>query len=96
MPDTLDPILPVEMAEEISEMSNLPCRWHQFPLTLEFAITNYKYQGSTLTNLNIDLKVPSQRGLSEHKKWTSVNVQLGRLKSLSGVWLRELIILADV
>jgi hypothetical protein len=84
------------MTGEISEMSNLPFRRHQVPLTLGFAITDYKCQGSTFVNLIVDLKFPAQRGLSEHQKWTSINVQLGRLKTLSGVWLREPITLADV
>jgi hypothetical protein len=96
LPETLVPILPIEMTGEISEMSNLPFRRHQVPLTLGFAITDYKCQGSTFVNLIVDLKFPAQRGLSEHKKWTSINVQLGRLRSLSGVWLREPITLSDV
>lgn len=96
LPETLVPILPTEMAGEISEMSDLPFRRHQVPLTLGFAITDYKCQGSTFVNLILDLKFPAQRGLSEHKKWTSVNVQLGRLRSLAGVWLREPITLADI
>jgi hypothetical protein len=75
-------------------MSDLSFRRHQVPLTLRFAITDYKCQGSTFVNLIVDLKFPAQRGLSEHKKWTSINVQLGRLRSLSGVWLREPITLA--
>jgi hypothetical protein len=96
LPVGLVPILPIEMTGEISEISNLPFHRHQVPLTLGFAITDYKCQGSTFVNLIVDLKFPAQRGLSEHKKWTSINVQLGRLRSLSGVWLREPITLADV
>jgi hypothetical protein len=84
------------MTGEISEMSKLPFRRYQVPVTLGFAITDYKCQGSTFVNLILDLKFPTQRGLSEHKKWTSINVQLGRLRSLSGVWLREAITLADI
>jgi hypothetical protein len=84
------------MTGEIPEMSNLPFRRYQIPITLGFAITDYKCQGSTFDNLIVDLKFPIQRGLSEHKKWTSINVQLGRLRSLSGVWLREPITLADI
>jgi hypothetical protein len=96
LPEKLVPILPIEMTGEISEMSDLPFRRHQVPLTLGFATTDYKCQGSTFDNLIVDLKFPPQRGLSEHKKWTSINVQLGRLRSLSGVWLREPITLADI
>jgi hypothetical protein len=65
-------------------------------MTLGFAFTDYKCQGCTFHSLIVDLKFPPQRGLSEHKKWTSINVQLGRLRSLSGVWLREPITLADL
>ena len=43
LPETLVPILPIERTGEISEMSNLPFHWHQVPLTLGFAITDYKY-----------------------------------------------------
>jgi hypothetical protein len=84
------------MTGEISEMSNLPFHRHQVPVTLGFAITDFKCQGSTFINLIIDLKFTAQRGLSERNKWTSINVQLERLMSLSGVWLREPITLADV
>jgi hypothetical protein len=84
------------MTGEIAEMLNLPFRRHQVPVTLGFAITDYKCQGSTFINLILDLKFPSRRGLSGHTKWTSINVQLGRLKSLAGVWLREPITLADI
>lgn len=96
VPDTLVPILPSEMEGEIADMGRLPFYRHQVPVTLGFAVTDYKCQGSTFENLILDLHFPPQRGLSEHQKWTSINVQLGRLKSLSGVWLREPITLADV
>ncbi|KAH6719516.1 hypothetical protein BKA61DRAFT_653041 [Leptodontidium sp. MPI-SDFR-AT-0119] len=96
IPSTLVPILLIEMTGEISELSNLAFRRYQVPMTLGFAFTDYKCQGCTFNSLIIDLKFPPQRGLSEHKKWTSINVQLGRLRSLSGVWLREPITLADL
>ncbi|CZR69862.1 uncharacterized protein PAC_19762 [Phialocephala subalpina] len=65
-------------------------------LDVNVQVTDYKCQGSTFDNLIVDLRFQSQRGLSEHQKWTSINVQLGRLRSLAGVWLREPITLADV
>jgi len=86
----------MEMTGQISEMADLPFRRHQVPLTLGFAVTDYKCQGSTFDNFIIDSKFQTQRGLSEHQKWTSINVQLGRLRSLASVWLREPITLADV
>ena len=58
LPETLVPILPIEMTGEIPEMSDLPFRRHQVPVTLGFAITDYKCQGSTFTNLIVDLKFP--------------------------------------
>jgi hypothetical protein len=96
LPDTLVPIFPVQMRGEIPSMSGLPFNRHQVPLTLGFAITDYKCQGSTFTSLVLDLRFPGQRGVDQHKKWTSLNVQLGRLKTLSGVWLREPITLTVV
>jgi hypothetical protein len=96
LPKTLVPTLPIEMTGEISELSDLPFHRHQVPVTLGFAITDYKCQGSMFTNLIVDLKFTSQRGLGDHKRWTSINVQPGRLRSLSGVWLRESIMLADI
>jgi len=96
LPDALVPIFPVQMRGEIPSMSELPFNQHQVPLTLGFAITDYKCQGSTFTSLVLDLRFPRQRGVDQHKKWTSMNVQLGRLRTLSRVWLREPITLADV
>jgi len=81
------PIFPVQMRGEIPSMSGLPFNRHQVPLTLGFAITDYKCQGSTFTRLVLDLRFLGQRGIDQHKKWTSLNIQLGRLRSLSGVWL---------
>ena len=69
---------------------------HQVPLTLGFAFTDYKSQGSTFTGLILDLLFGKQRGVYQHGKWTSINVQLGRVKTLSGVWLREPVTLEDV
>lgn len=42
LPETLVPILPIEMTGTIPEMSNLPFRRYQIPVTLGFAITDYK------------------------------------------------------
>jgi hypothetical protein len=94
--DALLPIFPVQMRGEIPGMSGLPFNRYQVPLTLGFAITDYKCQGRTFTSLILDLRFHAQRGLDQHKKWTSFNVQLGRLRTLSGVWLREPITLEDV
>ena len=69
---------------------------HQVPLTLGFAFMDYKSQGSTFSSLILDLLFGKQRGVDQHRKWTSINVQLGRVKSFSGVWLREPITLKDI
>jgi hypothetical protein len=56
LPETLVPILPIEMTGEIAEMLNLLFRRYQVLLILGFAITDYKCQGSTFANLILDLK----------------------------------------
>ncbi|KIM92624.1 hypothetical protein OIDMADRAFT_62391 [Oidiodendron maius Zn] len=66
------------------------------PLTLGFVFTDYKSQGSTFTSLILYLLFGRQRGVDQHGKWTSISVQLRRVKSLSGVWLREPITLEDI
>jgi len=65
-------------------------------LTLGFAFTDYKSQGSAFTSFILDLVFGKQRDVDQHGKWTLFNVQLGRVKTLSGVWLREPIMLEDV
>lgn len=84
------------MSGRIPDIPGLLFYRHQVPLTLAFAITDYKSQGSTFTSLILDLLFGKQRGVDQHGKWTSINVQLGRVKTLSGVWLREPISLEDV
>lgn len=59
----------------------------QVPVTPAFSITDYKAQGQTYDAACLDLKKASHS--SSHKSYTSVVVQLGRLRSLKGVWLRE-------
>jgi len=68
LPKTLVPILPTEMTGEIAEMPGLLFRRHQVLLTLGFAITDYKCQGSIFINLIVDLKFSPRRGLSSYKK----------------------------
>jgi hypothetical protein len=96
IPDGLVPIFPVQMKGQIPSMPGLSFYRHQVPLTLGFAFTDYKSQGSTFVSLILDLLFGKQRGVDQHGKWTSINVQLGRVKSLSGVWLREPVTLEDV
>ena len=95
-PDGLVPVFLIQMRGQIPSMPGLFFYRHQVPLTLGFAFTDYKSQGSTFTSLILDLLFGKQRGVDQHGKWTSINVQLGRVKTLSGVWLREPITLEDV
>jgi hypothetical protein len=53
LPDTLVPILPIEMEEEVAGISDLPFYRHQVPVTLSFVIMNYKCRGSTFLSLGI-------------------------------------------
>ena len=70
-------------------------------IALGFAITDFKSQGKSVDSACIDIKLghknghPCQPGVN-HKHYTSLNVQLGRVRSLAGLWLQELIKLADV
>jgi hypothetical protein len=96
VPDGLVPVFPVQMSGQIPNIPGLLFYRHQVPLTLGFAFTDYKSQGSTFDRLILDLLFGKQRGVDQHGKWTSINVQLGRVKSLSGVWLREPITLEVV
>jgi hypothetical protein len=96
VPDGLVPVFPVQMRGQIPSIPGLSFYRHQVPLTLGFAFTDYKSQGSTFVSLILDLLFGKQRGVDQHGKWTSINVQLGRVKSLSGVWLREPVTLEDV
>lgn len=84
------------MSGGIPDIPGLLFYRHQVPLTLAFAFTDYKSQVSTFISLILDLLFGKQRGVEQHGKWTSINVQHGRVKTLSGVWLREPISLEDV
>lgn len=96
VPDGLVPVFPLQMRGQIPNIPGLSFYRHQVPLTLGFAFTDYKSQGSTFVSLILDLVFGKQRGVDQHGKWTSINVQLGRVKSLSGVWLRDPITLENV
>jgi hypothetical protein len=54
----------------------------QFPVTLAFAITDYKCQGKTFDHIVVDLKKPSGGGPSAP---TSAYVQLSRARALDRV-----------
>ena len=54
----------------------------QFPVTLAYAMTDYKCQGKTFEYIVVDLKTPTGRGSSSP---TSAYVQLSRATSLDRV-----------
>jgi hypothetical protein len=96
IPNGLVLVFPVQMSGQIPDIPRLSFYQHQVPLTLGFAFTDYKSQGSMFARLILDLLFGKQRGVDQHGKWTLINVQLGRVKSLLGVWLQEPITLKDV
>jgi hypothetical protein len=96
VPDSLVPIFPVQISGQILNILGLSFYRYQVPLTPGFAFTDYKSQGGTFDRLILDLLFGKQRGVHQHGKWTLINVQLGRVKSLLGVWLRDPIALQDV
>jgi hypothetical protein len=92
------PLYPIESRGEVDGVSFTRT---QIPITPGFAITDFKSQGKSVDEAIIDIKLdytssgPHQPHIN-HKHYTSLNVQLGRIKSLAGLWLREPIQLADV
>jgi hypothetical protein len=96
VPEGLVPVFLVQMRGHIPKILGLLFYRHQVPLTLGFAFTDYRSQVSTFSSLILDLLSGKQRCVDQHGKWISIDVQLGRVKSLSRVWLREPITLEDV
>ena len=74
IPSGLVPVFPVQIRGQIPTMPGLSFYRHQVPLTLSFAFTDYKSQGSTFKSLILDLLFGKQRGVDQHSKWTSINV----------------------
>lgn len=69
-------------------------RREQVPLVTAFCITDIKSQGKTYEELLMDLVRKPNAG--SHQQYASVVVQLGRVKTLKGVWLREPVQLSDL
>jgi hypothetical protein len=68
----------------------------QVPMCPAFSLTDYKVQGSTLSNAVLDLKHdPRARGQDAHKKYCSNYVQLSRLRTL-GLHLLQSITMEDL
>ena len=65
IPDGLVPLFHVQMRGQIPSIPGLSFYRHQVPLTLGFAFTDYKSQGSTFISLILDLlfgKKPAPSG----------------------------------
>jgi hypothetical protein len=62
-----------------------------------FCLTDYKVQGSTLSNAILDIKDNgTSASRNSHKKFTSIYVQFSRLQSFQGVNLLQEIGLNDL
>jgi hypothetical protein len=94
----LTPLYPIESRSELDGFSFVRS---QVPVSPGFAITDFKCQGRSVDRAVVDIKPTLRKNLTKrpdvsHKYYTSLNVQLGRVRSLSGLWLRERISLEDV
>ncbi len=61
----------------------------QLPITIGFALTEYKIQGATFDSTVIDLKCQSREGIATHKRFCSTYVQLSQLRSFAGLGLLQ-------
>ncbi len=69
----------------------------QLPITLGFALTEYKVQGATFDTAVVDLKRQSKGSrVSTHKRFCSTYVQLSQLRSFAGLGLLQPIDITDV
>jgi len=100
LPTNLQPIFQYSSSGRMKDLQSkveASVQRQQIPGTPAFAITDFKSQGHTKEELETDLsfsKMPGRR--SHHYRWTSLNVQLGRLTSSQGLCLREKITRQDV
>jgi hypothetical protein len=93
------PFFPRKHSGEIKDLftkRGVSVRRCQVPLTPAFAITDYKAQGHTMEELEVDLNFDKMTYGSPHYKWTSFNLQLKRVTKFKGLCLRNPITLADV
>ena len=88
------PVFPLERSISLKGFS---IRRKQVPLCPAFSLTDYKIQGTTLTQAILDLKHnPTRRGWAAHRKYCSIYVQLSRLRSFEGLHLLQKISMEDV
>lgn len=89
--------MPVFPLERSISMKGFSVRRKQIPICPAFSLTDYKVQGSTLTEAVLDLKNdPSRRGWDAHRKYCSIYVQLSRLRSFNGLHLLQRISREDI
>ena len=89
--------MPVFPLERSIPMKGFSVRRKQIPICPAFCLTDYKVQGSTLTEAVLDLKNdPTRRGWDAHRKYCSIYVQLSRLRSFNGLHLLQKISKEDI
>jgi hypothetical protein len=87
-------VVPLKAAEFIhNDGHGRSVKIQQFPVTLAYAMTDYKCQGKTLEYVVVDLKKPPGRGVSAP---TSAYVQLSRATSLDRVSIMRPFNVADL
>jgi hypothetical protein len=99
----ITPIFPIQSSNS-KKIRGMTIQRTQVPLTIGWAITVHKGQGSSYDAACADLNMAEEnrsKGNRNHGKWASLNVQLGRVRSLNGttpgggLWLLNEITLDD-
>ena len=95
LPPGFMPLFPTSFAIEVPVPEPLASligkdirmRWRQVPYCAAFAITDYKSQGRTFSNVILDLESPNPKGgvRGGHYTYTAVYVVLSRCCSRSGL-----------
>ncbi len=94
LPENVFPVFP---ARSTLTMRGISVTSLQIPMTLGFAITDYKVQEATFRTVVLDLHRDSKaRDKGLHKRFCSTYVQLSRLQTLDGVGLLQPITLDDI
>jgi hypothetical protein len=90
-------IMPVFPIERSIALKGFSVRRKQLPMCPAFCLTDYKVQGSTLSEAVLDLKNdPTRRGWDAHRRYCSIYVQLSRLRSFNGLHLLQRISMEDI
>jgi hypothetical protein len=100
---TITPVFPIPCSNS-KKTRGLSIQRTQIPLTIGWCITVHKGQGSSYDTVCADLNMVGENRSKDnrnHGKWASLNVQLGRVRSLNGttpgggLWLLNEITLDD-